>query len=107
MKNALTAPITAPTASATATATGMGTPFLTLRIATIIAESVSVLATDKIEIARSQREDEAEREHDDDRIEAEHRGIGRPGEHGRSHEAEPDDQHRPGGKQAEFLRRRR
>ena len=47
MKNALTAPITAPSATATATATGMGTPFLTLRIATIIAESVSVLATDK------------------------------------------------------------
>ena len=61
----------------------------------------------QVEIARGQRDDQAKGQNDDDRIEAQHRRIRRPGEHGWSHEAEPDDQDGPGGQKAEFFRRRR
>ena len=47
MKKALTAPTKAPTSNAMRTATGIGTPFFTLRIATSVDVSVSVLATER------------------------------------------------------------
>ena len=60
----------------------------------------------QVEIARCQREDEPKGQHDDDRIEAKHRGVGLPGEHRRRQKAEADDQQCPDAQEAEFFRDR-